>query len=193
MVVDGYRGARLPADGRNRSVKVSSTFRRARVATLAAALVTTVSLAGCGSASPNTAAVVDGRVIPESAIVDAVHDAALSGVGTRMTPQAALVSLMAQPFVVDALKKKGTMVTGKEAVAQVFPTLKDPSEATSEIAQVSVGISKLDQTEQQAVVDAMGKADVTVNPRYGTFDPQRLLVTSEPNWLVATPTASASN
>jgi len=42
----------------------------------------------------------------------------------------------------------------------------------------------LDQASKNLIVGELGKAKITVNPRYGTFDPKQITMTpASPNWI----------
>ena len=62
----------------------------------------------------------------------------------------------------------------------------NPSPSTIAFVQMQLAIQKLDQASKTRIVAELGKAKITVNPRYGTFDVTQIALTPiEPNWIKA--------
>ena len=174
---------------------------RRSVAALAvgAALV----LAGCGGpAGPDRAAVVDGRVITETAVqsamseVNSMNPALLQD---KLTPTGTLTALVQAPVVLDFLSGLGVKVSESVAMADANKRgVNDPSDSTLEILKFAAAIGlaqnegKLTDSDAQALTQKLQSLSIDVNPRYGTFNPQTAAVElTTPGWVKPLPTASA--
>ena len=147
----------------------------------------TLALSACGAQQPDAAAIVNGTVISDQdvqSVSDQLNSIAASG--QKLTPGNALITLILAPFVLDEAKRAGKAVSTSEA-RQVIAKVADPSPATIEFVRVQMVIRTLNQTSTSTVVSELGKAKITVNPRYGTFNPQKIVLTPiAPNWIVPT-------
>lgn len=153
---------------------------------VAAALVlgTAAVLSGCGTAG--TAAVVDGHAISEKdaqiaaqQINDAFHPE------SPLKPADAVSALVTAPFILDVANRIGHPQTASAAMA-AMPAITDPAESTIEMVRAQLAIRYLSEADRRAIITALGKAKITVNPRYGTFVPTEAgLVATRPNWIVA--------
>ena len=179
---------------------------RRSVAALAvgAALV----LAGCGGPSgPDRAAVVDGRVIPETAVQSATTEVNSMDPGllqAKLTPTGTLTALIQAPVVLTYLDGLGVKVSDSVARADAQKRgVENPSDSTLEIIKFASAIGlaqnegKLTDTDAQALTQQLQGLSVDVNPRYGTFDPQTATVALKtPDWLKPnsepTPTPTAT-
>lgn len=161
----------------------------AATAVLAAGVLT-----GCGAAQPDAAAVVAGQTITTDDVDSAVTSAASSKTTQKLSSQAALFSLMAYPYVMKALERKKSGVSAQESLTKVFPGATNPSESLGKVAQVTYGASLLEQAEQQEVISELISQNITVNPKYGTFDVNKGWVQGTGNWMSpsASPAASPS-
>jgi hypothetical protein len=169
-----------------------SVRRSAAVLALGAALATT----GCGATSADRAATVDGTVISESDLqttmreVNAMEPALVQN---ALSPSSTLTALVQAPVVLDVLAGKGIAVS--DSVARRTATergLRDPSEGTLQIVRLATAIGNAQQGGQITESDAatlqerLGALDVTVNPRYGAFDPQTASVQlTQPGWITS--------
>jgi hypothetical protein len=152
-------------------------------------------MAGCGGpAGPDRAAVVDGRVISESALTTTqsqLNSLQPSPFQQKLTPQTTLQYLIQAPTVIETLNDKGVVVS--ESVATKLAQqlrVQDPSEGTVAVIQSLAGLSTAQNNGQWTAQDQSGLTDklsaqaVTVNPRYGTFDPKAPAVTlTSPAWV----------
>ena len=51
---------------------------------------------------------------------------------------------------------------------------------------MQLAVQELDQASKNLIVGELNKAKITVNPRYGTFDPKQVAMTpTSPNWIKA--------
>lgn len=166
---------------------------RRSVAALAvgAALV----LAGCGGpAGPDNAAVVDGRVITETALQSAMSQVNSMDPGLlqdKLTPTGTLTALVQAPVVLTYLDGLGVKVS--ESVAKQDAQkrgVNDPSDATLEILKFAAAIGlaqdqgKLTDADAQALTQKLQSLSIDVNPRYGTFNPTTASIElTTPVWL----------
>ena len=169
-----------------------SVRRSVAVLALGAALAT----AGCGATSADRAATVDGTVISESDLqttMREVNSMEPALVQNALSPSGTLTALVQAPVVLDVLAGKGIAVS--DSVARRTATergLRDPSEGTLQIVRLATAIGNAQQAGQITEADAatlqerLGALDVTVNPRYGSFDPQTASVQlTQPGWITA--------
>ncbi|WP_377644474.1 hypothetical protein [Oryzobacter terrae] len=170
-----------------------SVRRSVAVLALGAALVTT----GCGATSADRAATVDGTVISESELqttmreVNAMEPALLQ---SSLSPSGTLTALVQAPVVLELLAGKGIAVSDSVARRTASERgLADPSEGALEIVRLATAIGTAQQGGQITEADAatlqerLGALDVTINPRYGRFDPQTASVQlTQPGWITST-------
>lgn len=181
-----------------RSWRCSSGPTR-RLAVLTLAVTTMVGIAGCAGVHPNAAAVVDGTTISEQDL-----DAVAADLGPFLQPgqslprQNVLTALIMQPFIADQLKSSNKMVSLDQAaralhqVAAGADTADDNapgpdqwSTSTKALAQAQVGIGSLTPGDQERVLGAIAKAQVEVNPKYGSFQLPGQVVPTVENWIDA--------
>ena len=80
-----------------------------------------------------------------------------------------------------------------ESVARAVPQLQKlsepPTDAVIEILQAEASVQQIDDATRQELSRRFAELDMTINPRYGTFDPaQSSVVVSRPDWIApATP------
>ncbi len=156
---------------------------RVRIAVVGVALASALGLSGCGEAG--VAATVNGQVITEQQAQEAaaqINEA--FQLQKPLTTQDVVASLITAPFIIRAAEQSGKPQSASAARA-AMPTLNDPSQATVDLVRANAAVRTLNQQEQQQILDEIGKADLTVNPRYGTFTPERGLVNEPPNWIAS--------
>ena len=159
-------------------------------------------LAGCGGpAGPDRAAVVDGQVIPETAVQSAMSeinsmDPAL--LQAKLTPTGTLTALVQAPVVLGYLGDLGVKVSDSVAKADAQKRgVANPSDSTIEILKFAAAIGlaqdegKLTDADAQALTQKLQGLSIDVNPRYGTFNQQTASVElTTPAWLTSsTPSA----
>lgn len=149
----------------------------------AATLALAVSVTGCAGQNPTAAATVNGQVISQAEVDEIARDPAMSSVGRQISSSGILLMLMARPFLTEAARRNGTMVSTSEVRALLPPSRSNPSQQTLEFLQTTLIARKLPPRELTAVDEAFRSADITVNPRYGEFDPARGIVPATQNWL----------
>jgi hypothetical protein len=94
-------------------------------------------------------------------------------------------ALITAPFILDVANRIGHPQTASAALA-AMPSITDPAESTIEVVRAQSAIQYLSDTDKTAIISALDRAKITVNPRYGTFVPtEARLVATSPNWIVA--------
>ncbi len=176
-----------------------SVRRSAAALAVGAALV----LAGCGGpAGPDRAAVVEGRVISETAVqsamseINSMNPALLQD---KLTPTGTLTALVQAPVVLSYLSDLGVKVSDSVATADAQKRgVANPSDSTLEILRFASAIGlaqnegKLTDTDAQALTQKLQGLSIDVNPRYGTFNPQTAAIElTKPAWVKPLPAASA--
>jgi parvulin-like peptidyl-prolyl isomerase len=176
-------------------VNATRVLRASAVAVVAAGV-----LAVSGCATADTAAVVNGERISETEVQKAVTSIKEVVPNAQIDTATALQLLVYAPFVVPVANRAGKGVSDSQVRASMDDTSGRLNEAALELIRTSDLLnpqnpSALDQQEQNEAIEALHKADVTVNPRYGTFDPKRIAFdASTPNWIKqpSTPTATST-
>ena len=176
-----------------------ATARRRIVGAAAAALTLAALLAGCASRT-GAAAVVDGRAIPASEVVTVVDE--LKPAIPNVTTTLVLNTLIQEPTLVQVAQEHDLGVSDADAKSTLdsFFTganLTPPtsySAATLEIGLHQAAAAKLNASDDistisQDFADRLGKLDVSVNPRYGSWQDSQVGAAVTPTWIVATPAA----
>ena len=163
------------------------------------AVVVAASLAAC-SVHPGAAAVVDGRVIPQDELQVAQEQ--LEPILNGASASDILAVLIAAPDYTAAASANGVGVSTEDAeqlladatTSAGIEDAPDYGAGALEVARFSLANSRLADLEDGATViaqvqDEVLAQDVTVNPRYGTFDEEsgRVQLT-EPTWIAPVPT-----
>jgi len=175
---------------------------------IAAALVV---LGGCSPDEPGTAAVVDGREISVEDLQDVTAELqVMAGAGGGYVPESTVLALtIAEPAVDRSVSEIGVETTEDQVTTMLSQSSEDGPRTYSpqarNVIKAVVSLQKLMQpdavgiTQEQAsqaaqkIVDELKKADVKINPRYGTFDPSQVVINPlELNWMEKTPTPSVS-
>jgi hypothetical protein len=154
-----------------------------------AAVLAAGTLAGCGAQhTADTAAIVDGRRITQTEVNEAAEQInAAFAPQDPFTPADAVSLLIRAPFIIDYAAKQGNPVSESAARAAI-PTVPEPADSTLQILRAEAATQSLDDAAKIALTETFGKLDVTVNPRYGTYDPQQALVQlTTPDWIAARP------
>ena len=171
-----------------RAGRVSRTGRAALAVVLGAAV-----LAGCAG-QPGAAAIVDGRVISQDELAQARED--LASLFPEADAAGVLSYLIVGPFFLDEASERGVGVSRDDARA----LLKQELEASGADTTAEFGDDALDVIRFTMAVQSLGAlpegeealgeaeealmgADIEVNPRYGTFDPQTGIQRPSYPWL----------
>ena len=147
----------------------------------------TVAVSGCGAQQPSAAAIVNDTVISDQDVQSVSNQLnKLATDGQQLKTSDALLSLILAPYVLAEAKRVGKTVSDSQA-RQVIAKVTDPSPSTIQFVQMQLEIQGLDQASKTSIVNQLGKAKITVNPRYGTFDAKQVTLTPiTPNWFKAT-------
>lgn len=163
---------------------------RALRGSLVAAVVAGV-LAVSGCATADSAAVVDGERISEQELQEAVAQLNTAAPGANLDNRTALTLLLRAPFTTPIAAEAGKGLSDSQVVAALRTD--DLNPAAIDIVRTSDAFNPqnpavLTQEEQVRVLREMEKADISVNPRYGTFDPRSFAVgATSVNWIQSPP------
>jgi len=168
-----------------------STLGKSRAFRAAAVLLgATLALSACGT-QPGAAAIVDGTTISDKDVQTISLDLKKAVQGEQQfTSSAILVNLILEPYVLAEAKRTGKNVSDAQA-RKAIAKLANPSRATVDFVRMQLAIPSLSQAGQQSILARLGKAKITVNPRYGTFDAKKGLVPTAPNWIKASASSGA--
>lgn len=170
-----------------------------RIASGAVVALTLAGLvAGCSS-HPGAAAVVDGREIAASDVADAVTE--LEPAFPGVSALSALQILIDEPTLSDLASGAGLAVSDEDAIAyltnqlegQGQPTPEEFSSGTLAIGRYLAAVEKLNASPDiaelgQEYTERVSQLDVTVNPRYGSYDASGgLAAPVTPPWVVGAP------
>jgi hypothetical protein len=177
--------------------------KRSRLAVAAVAIAVPLLVSGCGAPTAGAAAVVGDRRITEADVQRATLDIqAKLGDATPVPQSQVLFYLIAAPDVVAAANGAGVGVSLDDARAELGTALAAPSLPAATVWQTSKAIGNINglpadkaDVVKAALINALRRHTVTVNPRYGTFDATKVsVVPGAENWIDtgATPTPVAS-
>ena len=169
----------------------------------ATVLAGTLTLTGCGSdhwtGTAGTAAVVDGsKISTDDAMVAAEQINEQFKPDTPLTASTALNYLVVAPAYIAVADANGIPTSASAARTQLTD-VSDPADSTVTLLQVNTIAQTLNQwgqaqatqakaTEvQKEIVSAIGKQDISVSPRFGTFDASQFTIkAAAPNWISKT-------
>ena len=150
---------------------------------LAAAAGAALLLSGCGTA--NTAAVVDGHRISESGVLETIEQ--VNQLSSQpMTAGAVLSQLIIEPAVTEVLAERGVTVSESSA-RSAASAIGSPTPYLLDIVKLNLGIGQLTEEERSEAIERIKDLDISVSPRYGTFDPERGVITAETADWIAEP------
>lgn len=144
----------------------------------------TLAVSGCGAQQTSAAAIVNGTAISDQD-VQSVSDELnqLAEQGQKLRSSDALISLILAPYVLAEAERAGKNISDSQA-RQVIDKVVDPSPSTITFVRMQLAIQQLDQASKTSIVNEIGKAKITVNPRYGAFDAKQIALTPiSPNWI----------
>jgi hypothetical protein len=155
-----------------------------------------LALTGCTTFEKgSTAAFVDGRPISTSEVAQVTqqyNDNLSTSAQDRLQEPQTLGLLILAPFVLDQAKASGSWVPDERYNA-ALAKVPDPSQGTKDLVGVSIALQPgvLSDKDVAAIVAALKKANVELDPRYGTFDPSTGgFLPPNNNWIRPSPTAS---
>lgn len=147
----------------------------------------TLALSGCGAQQSGAAAIVNDTVISDQDVQTVSAEVnRIDPDGQKLSSSDALLSLILAPYVLAEAKRAGKTVSASQA-RKVIAKVTDPSPSTITFVQMQLAVQQLDDASKSSIVGELGKAKITVNPRYGTFDATQIAITpTAPNWIKAT-------
>jgi hypothetical protein len=165
-----------------------------RTGVLAAAVLAAIlALTGCTTFDKaSTAAFVNGSAISD-ATVATVTTQFNTGLATtaeqKIKESQALGVLILAPFVLNQVKASGSWTPDARynAALQKIP---DATQATKDFIATSIVLAQggpLTETDVTAILDQLKKAEVVLDPRFGTWDPTNGgFLATEDNWIKPT-------
>jgi hypothetical protein len=185
------KGTALEPSQHIRSAQVSTrTARACRIAFAAQVLTVllgvTLALSACGTQRPGAAAIVSGTTISDKDVQTvAVQLNSLAAVQQKLTPSVVLLNLILAPYVLSEADRTGKDVSAAQA-RKLIDKVANPSPATVDFVRMQLAIPSLSQASKTSILAKLGKATITVNPRYGTFDlRQAAILPTSPDWIKA--------
>jgi hypothetical protein len=176
-----------------RTLRVPTVTRRVGRLSVAAGLLA-LALTGCTTFQKgSTAAFVDGQPISTSEVAQVTqqyNDNLSTSAQDRLQEPQTLGLLILAPFVLDQAKASGSWVPDERYNA-ALAKVPDASQGTKDLVGVSIALQPgvLSDADVTAIVAALKKADVQLDPRYGTFDPSTGgFLPPNNNWIRPTPT-----
>jgi hypothetical protein len=147
----------------------------------------TLALSSCGAQQAGAAAIVNGSPISEKDVQTvAVQLNALPQVQQKLTPSVVLLNLILAPYVLAEAERAGKGVPDAEA-RKVVATVANPSPATMDFVRMQLAIPTLSEASKASILATLGKTEITVNPRYGTFDlKEAAIIPTSPDWIKPT-------
>jgi hypothetical protein len=148
-------------------------------------------LAGCATAdTADTAAVVNGNRISEREAQEAARQIQQAQPNSTITTPDAVAALIMSGFINEVADSSGKGLSDSAAKAAI-PNIPDPSPATLELVKSSLAWNQMTEAEHNQAVNDAAKAEITINPRYGTFDAKQIKFEQPlPNWIKPEPTSS---
>ncbi|QDP97944.1 hypothetical protein FOE78_20380 [Microlunatus elymi] len=154
------------------STDVKALPTRRRIGALIGAAVSGAVLLGGCAQSPADVAVVDGTSITRDQLNTA--EAGAQQVSDLSRDQVLSVLIQGQ-VALDTAAKRGITITDADRDAQLNPAvlqIADAHELAYDLADVQLITKKIGEDEFKKELE---QADVTVNPRYGSWDPKQSL------------------
>ncbi|HEY6742085.1 MAG TPA: hypothetical protein VI110_06970 [Lapillicoccus sp.] len=168
--------------------------RGRRAGALAAAvLAATLALTGCTTFDKtSTAAFVNGTAISDATVAQVTNqfnDNLASTADQKLQEAQALQMLILAPFVLNQVKASGSW-TPDARYNTALQKIPDASQATKDFLATSIILQQggpLTDGDVTAILDQLKKADVVLDPRFGTWDPNTgAFLAAENNWIKPT-------
>ncbi|MEI2826649.1 MAG: hypothetical protein V9F04_09725 [Dermatophilaceae bacterium] len=167
---------------------------RIRTSVLGATLlVGSLGLTACaGAGRPGTVAEVNGTTISAKALAKTTEQIRL--IDPKVTESATLAWMILTPFVNAKVAEKQAWLPDEEYNARL-EQIPGATDLTKGVLQANTSVAYLAAADKEDILDQLAKASVQVDPRFGSFDPDRAaFVMKTPNWIVppAAPTGPAA-
>jgi hypothetical protein len=174
---------------------VGRRLRGHRIGVLAAVLALTLAVTGCTTfQKASTAAFVNGAAISDSTVTQVVsqfNDNLATSDQQKVTEAQVLGVLILAPFVLGQVKSSGSW-TPDARYNTALQKIPDATQATKDFLATSVVLQQggpLTENDVTAILNQLKKADVVLDPRFGTWDPSTGgFLTADNNWIKSTPT-----
>ena len=173
---------------------VGRRMRGRRTGALAAVvLAVTLAVTGCTTfQKASTAAFVNGTAISDSTVAQVTtqfNDILATNDQQKVTESQVLGVLILAPFVLGQVKSSGSW-TPDARYNTALQKIPDASQATKDFLATSVVLQQggpLTENDVTAILDQLQKAEVVLDPRFGTWDPNTGgFLTPENNWIKPT-------
>jgi hypothetical protein len=173
---------------------VGRRTRGRRIGVLAAAvLAVTLAVTGCSTfQKASTAAFVNGTAISNATVTEVTtqfNDNLATNDQQKVTESQVLGVLILAPFVLGQVKRSGSW-TPDARYNTALQKIPDASQATKDFLATSVVLQQggpLTENDVTAILDELKKADVVLDPRFGTWDPNTGgFLAPENNWIKPT-------
>lgn len=166
---------------------------RRAVALASAVLAAALALTGCTTLEKaSTAAFVNGTAITDATVAqvtDQFNTNLATSADQKIKEAQALQVLILAPFVLSQVKSSGSWTPDARynAALQKIP---DATQATKDFLATSIVLQQggpLTDNDVTAILDQLKKADVVIDPRFGTWDPNTGgLLAADNNWIKPT-------
>ncbi|MBK8868243.1 MAG: hypothetical protein KBF43_03355 [Dermatophilaceae bacterium] len=149
-----------------------------------------LTLAGCsGAGRSGVAAEVEGTTITTKQLAETTTQIQL--LDPKVTESATLAWLILTPFVNAKVAQLGAWQPDDVYNARLGK-IPGASELTKDVLRANTAVAYLTADDKQDLLDQLAKANVRVDPRFGTFDStQAAFVMKTPNWIVPAPAPTA--
>ncbi len=157
---------------------------RVRGTIAAVALGGVLALTGCGT--NDTAAIVDGTRISEADAATAAQQINKQfKPDTPLTTTDALGLLVIAPTIITAAEAIGHPQSAESARSRMV-NVENPSDATVELVRANTALQSFDQSNTAGLLTRIRALNVTLNPRFGTFNPAKPgIVAANAPWITA--------
>jgi len=169
---------------------------RSALRSVVVAGVAAVLMSGCGTPEAGSAATVGGRRISVQDVQTATTEIQqLYGPDQPVPQRSVLFLLAAAPYLETIGTKLQAGATDDDARKAFADKIAHPSQAAISVIRANATLNNLssaggDQASKALaeITQDLARDKFTVNPRYGTFDPERgSLLPEQPNWLPTPP------
>jgi len=152
----------------------------------------TLGLSACGTQQAGAAAIIDGKTVSDKDVQTVSTQLNMLAKGQQqLTPSVALLNLILAPYVLAEAERAGKGVPDAQA-RKVIEKVPNPTRPTIDFVRMQLAIPSLTDAAKASILTKLGKAKITVNPRYGTFDVKQIsLVPNSPNWIKASQPSGA--
>ncbi len=159
-------------------MKILHRIRPRRIAGLAAALAAVVATAGCAGAAPDVAAYVGPSTISDSRLqeVTTAADAIFSTQGARAKKDGLLSVLVLGEITDQLAKQRGIRISDGERNALISNSPLGPLVGDARTKELAYDYADAElvrmRVGDQVFVQSLLAAEVRLNPRYGTWQPE---------------------